>query len=279
MTENRSEANFYSRYGPWALVAGGAQGIGEAYTRYVAARGLNVVVIDISQEALDTVTVEVEEEFGVSCLGVEIDLAREDMLDVIVDAVGDREIGLLVYNAGIADVGPFYKQDTGLDYERIKVAVNVSGPLQLSYHFSRPMLARRSGGIVLMSSGAGLQGAPYYAHYGATRAYNIVLAESLWAEFKPYNVDVLACIAGMTLSTAAQAYSHLDTSSFQSTTELVEEAMAALGCQCSLVAGENNRKNRKLMMQFSREQQVELIGQHALDNFFGGNVPEQKIKF
>jgi len=268
---------FTEQYGPWALIAGGAQGIGEAYTRYAAAQGLNVVVIDISRDALDTLTPEIERQYGVACLGVELDLSRPDLLELVIEAVGDREIGLLIYNAGIADTGPFYKPDSGLDYEQTKIAVNVTGPLVLCYHFARPMLARKSGGIILMSSGAGMQGAPYYGHYSATKAYNLTLAESLWGEFKPYNVNVLACIAGMTLSTAAESYAHLDTSDFQTTTELVDETMAALGEKCSLVAGEKNRENRKFMEQLSREQQVEIIGRHAIDSFFDGKVPEQNI--
>ena len=265
------------RYGPWALVAGGAQGIGAAYSRFTAAAGLNVIVLDVSAEALDEFVPGLQQEYPIDALGLPIDLARADLVDAIADAIGEREVGLLIYNAGLADVGPFYKADTGLPWELAKIAVNVSGPFLLSYHFGKGMLARRRGGIILMSSGAGLQGSPYYAHYSATRAYNIVLAEALWGEFKPYNVDVLACVAGMTLSTAAKGYQHLDTSNFQTTEELVEEAMAALGQQCTLIAGEHNRKNREMIKDLPREQLIEIMAQHAIDNFLGGEPPEQNL--
>ena len=257
-------SEFSERYGPWALIAGGAQGSGEAYCRHVGAQGLNVVVLDISPDALKEFVPTLEREYGVECLGVEIDLARQDLLAAVTQAVGDREIGLLIYNAGLADVGPFYKPDTGLEYEQMKIAINVTGPFVLSYHYAKPMLARKSGGIILMSSGAGLQGAPYYAHYSATKAYDIVLAEALYGEFKPYNVDVLACVAGMTLSTAAKGYQHLDTSTFQTTTELVDEAMAALGVQCTLIAGELNRKNREAMKDMPKEQLIEILHYNGL---------------
>jgi len=270
-------SDFTERYGPWALIAGGAQGIGEAYTRDLAAKGLNVVVLDIAREALNEFVPAVEHEYEVECLGVEVDLARPDLLDFVTRAVGDREIGLLVYNAGLADVGPFYKADTGLEYELMKSAINVTGPFVLSYHFAKPMLARKSGGIILMSSGAGLQGAPYYAHYSATKAYDIVLAEAMWGEFKPYNVDVLACVAGMTLSTAAKGYEHLDTSTFQTTTELVEETMAALGKQCTLIAGELNRQARQVLNAMPKEQLIEVMSQHAIENFLGGEAPKQNL--
>jgi short-subunit dehydrogenase len=270
-------SEFVERYGPWALIAGGAQGIGEAYSRYAAAQGLNVAVLDLSQDALDTFVPAIEQEYGVECLGVQLDLARPDLLDAVVAALEGREVGLLIYNAGLADVGPFYKPDTGLEYEQMRIAINVTGPFVLSYHFAKPMLARRSGGIILMSSGAGLQGAPYYAHYSATKAYDIVLAEALYGEFKPYEVDVLACVAGMTLSTAAKGYQHLDTSTFQTTTELVEETMAALGKQCTLIAGALNRKSRLALKDMSKEQLIEIMSQHAIDNFLDGKVPKQNI--
>ncbi len=270
-------SEFIEQYGPWAMIAGGAQGIGEAYTRHLAAKGLNVVVLDISEDALESFQPTIEREYGVECLPVQVDLARTDLLDVVTGAVADREIGLLVYNAGLADVGPFYKADTGLEYEQMKIAINVTGPLVLSYHYAKPMLARRAGGIILMSSGAGLQGSPYYAHYSATKAYDITLAEALWGEFKPYNVDVLACVAGMTLSTAAKGYQHLDTSTFQTTTELVEEAMAALGKTCTLMAGEFNRKNLETTKALPREKLIEIMSRHAIDNFLGGKAPPQNL--
>lgn len=268
---------FAERYGPWGLVAGGARGIGEAWSRFLAARGVHVVVIDNEPDALASFAAALRREYGVECLAVEIDLARPDMLDVVAEVVGEREIGMLVYNAALADVGPFYKADTGLAHELARIAVNVTGPLVLTHHYARGMLARGRGGIVLMSSGAGMQGAPYHAHYSATKAYDLVLAEALWGEFRPHGVDVLACVAGMTLSTAAEGFAHLDTSTFQTPAELVDEAMAALGRQCTLFAGEPQRAGRAMMKDLPREQLVEIMARHAIDNFLGGEPPEQNV--
>lgn len=270
-------SEFSSQYGPWALIAGGAQGIGEAYARYVAAQGLNVIVLDIDALALARIETELSTEFGVDCLPVQVDLGAPDMLTRVIGAVGDREVGLLVYNAGLADVGPFFKTATGLDFELQRIAVNVTGPLVLTHHFAAPMLRRRRGGIILMSSGAGLKGAPYYAHYSATKAYDIALGEALWAEFKPYQVDVLAVAAGMTLSTAAKGYQHLDTSSFQTPQELVDEAMGAIGKQPLLVAGELHRAGHDKMKLLPDETLIGYLAKHAIDNFMDGEPPKQAI--
>ncbi|MEM0955800.1 MAG: SDR family NAD(P)-dependent oxidoreductase [Pseudomonadota bacterium] len=270
-------SEFTDQYGPWALIAGGAQGIGEAYARQVAARGVNLLLLDKSAQHLQSLCSELESTTDVSCEGITVDLASPNMLSEVIKAVGDREIGLLIYNAAIADVGPFYKADTGLALEQAKLAVNAAGPMLLTYQFARPMLTRKRGGILLMSSGAGLNGAPYYAHYSATKAYAIALAEALYEEFTPYGVDVMACIAGMTLSTAAEGYRHLDTSSFQTPAQLVEETMAAFGSGPSFVAGKAHREGRELLDQLPRSQRISFIGQHAIDNFMDGTPTPQNL--
>ncbi len=269
-------ANFKEQYGPWALVAGGAQGIGEAYSRELARRDLNVAVLDVSEEAIQQF-VPTLSEYGVDTLPLCLDLSSPSIARDVTEQLADRELGLLVYNAGLADVGPFYKSDRDLGWERSKLAVNVTGPFELTHALARPMLQRRRGGIVLMSSGAGLQGSPFYAHYAATRAYNLVLAASLWREFKPYNVDVLGVAAGMTISTAAAGYQHLDTSEFQTTDALVGEALEALGNQPTLVAGEANRKGREFLNQLPEAELVEMMAQHAITNFLEGEEPEQVL--
>jgi short-subunit dehydrogenase len=268
---------FKDQYGPWALVAGGAQGIGEAYSRYAAEKGLNVIVLDVNEPALDQISVSLKKDYGVDCLAVKVDLSAADMLEQVIEAVADRAVGLMVYNAGIADVGPFYKADTGLEFEKKRLAVNVTGPLLLTYHYAKPMLARKAGGVVLMSSGAGLKGAPYYSAYSASKAYEIALAQALWAEFKPYNVDVLAVAGGMTLSTAAEGFNHLDTSNFQTPAELVDEAMEYLGKQPMIVSEENHRAGHEQMRVLPDEQVIQYLADHAVTNFLGGSLPEQSI--
>ena len=60
------------------------------------------------------------------------------------------------------------------------------------------MLARGRGGVILMSSLAGMIGAPRVATYAASKAFNRILAQALWYEVKGKNIDMLACCAGAT---------------------------------------------------------------------------------
>jgi short-subunit dehydrogenase len=78
------------------------------------------------------------------------------------------------------------------------VARNCVTVVGAAHHFGRPMVERGHGGIVLVTSGAAWVGGSHLAIYGATKAFDLVLAESLWAELGPLGVDVLAMVLGRT---------------------------------------------------------------------------------
>ena len=64
--------------------------------------------------------------------------------------------------------------------------------------FGAEMARRGRGGLILIASGTALQGSPRYANYAATKAFNLVLGESLWYEFREHGVDVLSFVPGPT---------------------------------------------------------------------------------
>jgi short-subunit dehydrogenase len=103
------------------------------------------------------------------------------------------------------------------------------------------MLERRRGAIVLMSSLTAFQGTAYTAVYGATKAFNLSLAEALWAELRDTGVEVMACCAG---ATRTQSYlkampggapGELDPD------QVVREALARIGRGPIMIPGRFNR--------------------------------------
>lgn len=267
---------FRERYGPWALIAGASEGIGGAWADFAAARGLSLVLVARRRDELEAKRAEIVERFGVEVTTIAQDLATPDLLDRLLERVEGREIGLLVYNAALASVGGFFEHS--LDFERQRLAVNCAGPLALSHHFGLQMVRRRRGGIVLMSSGTGLIGSPYYTHYGATKAYDIGLAEGLWFELRPHGVDVLACIAGLTSSpglAAALARGAARGGFVMTPDDVVSEAARSLGRRPSVVVGAPNRRKLWLVTRLlPRARGVRAIGAHALANFLGGKIPD-----
>src|SRR5437660_1494394 len=108
------------------------------------------------------------------------DLADPSIGDIVADSTDDLEVGLLVHNATIAPQGRFVGVD--LDVQLASVAVNCASPVILCKHFAPKMAARHRGGIGLVGSLGGLQGSVDFATYNAGKAFQWVLAETLWAE-------------------------------------------------------------------------------------------------
>jgi short-subunit dehydrogenase len=188
---------FRDRYGPWALVAGASDGIGEAFARSVAERGVNVLLLARREALLARLASEIGTTYGVEARPLVADLTAAD-LDARVEA-GTRglEVGLLVYNAGaVHGTGAFH--ELPLAHAQQLVALNCTGPLLLVHRLGAAMRARRRGGIVLVTSMVALSGSAHVASYAATKAFDWILAQSLWHELAPHGVDALAAVVGMT---------------------------------------------------------------------------------
>ncbi len=194
--------DFLRRYGPWALVAGGSSGIGAAFAEELAARGCHLVVVARDPE-VGAMAADLAARHGVSTRGVDLDLARPDLVTALEGHVADLEVGLLVWNAAAAPKGRFDRTDP--DALDAAVDVNVRGPVRLVRHLAPAMVARGRGGIVLMSSLAAGQGSAVLATYAATKAFTRVWAEGLWADLGPHGVDVVAVTPGATDTPAYRA--------------------------------------------------------------------------
>jgi short-subunit dehydrogenase len=194
---NNEAVSFADRYGPWALVVGASEGVGAAFARQVAERGLSVVLLARRQQVLDEVAAEIRSAHGVETRTVVADLADTGAARSIIDATSDLDVGLLMYCAG-AD--PNYQRFLArpVDDALAMVQRNCGAPLELCHHYARPMVDRGRGGIVLLSSGAAFVGAKNMVAYGATKAFDSILAEALWAELHTEGVDVLGLVLGMT---------------------------------------------------------------------------------
>jgi short-subunit dehydrogenase len=188
---------FAARYGPWALVAGASEGVGSAFARALAERGVHVVLLARRQAVLDEVAAGIRAATGVETRTVAVDLARSDAISAVSRATAGLEVGTVVYCAG-ADPSyqPFLAQP--IETALAMVQRNCVLPLQICHRFAGPMVERGRGGIVLLGSGAGFAGAPNMVAYGASKAFDMVMAEALWTELHPKGVDVLGLILGET---------------------------------------------------------------------------------
>ena len=226
--------SFTQRYGPWALVAGASDGVGQAFAEGLAARGLNVALLARRQALLDEVAAGIQTRYGVETRAIAMDLAAPDAAEQSASAVADLEVGFLVYCAGAQSVHKHFL-DADLAAAESMMHRNCTVPMQLCHHLGQPMVERGRGGIVIFGSGAGIAGAPYMAVYGASKSFDMVFAEGLYGELQPRGVDVLGLILGETDTPALRRlkverglHSSIDdpVKGAQSPDEVVEDALA-----------------------------------------------------
>jgi len=247
MSESQ-DRSFRERYGPWALVAGASDGIGECHARAIAEQGLNVLLLARREDRLASLADELRAKHRVQTRALVADLTAPDLDARVEEATRDLEVGLLVYNAGAVHGAKAF-HDLPVAHALGLVALNCTGPLLLVHRLGGPMRARGRGGIVLMGSMISFAGSAWVATYSATKAFLRILAEGLWHELRPHGVDVLGAVAGATLtpSMLASSPSFADYPGAMDPDEVARGALAFLGRGPLWVAGAANRATAKAL--------------------------------
>jgi uncharacterized protein len=260
---NEHSKEFRKRYGPWALVAGASEGLGAAYAEALARRGLDLILVARRGELLQALAARLKAQYAINVRSLPLDLSLLEATEQIARETQPDEVGLLVYNAAFSAVGGFLDRPLG-DHLR-EVDTNVRTPLGLVNTFGQRMLAAGHGGIILMSSLSAFQGSAYISTYSATKAFNIVLAEGLWEEWRRNGVDVLACIAGAIRTPNYLASSPKRSGGIADATlkpeSVVVEALAALGHRPTVIPGRLNRLSSFVMRRLlSRQAAIRIMG-------------------
>ncbi|MEZ5736224.1 MAG: SDR family NAD(P)-dependent oxidoreductase [Novosphingobium sp.] len=191
-----SNADLAKRYGPWALITGGSDGTGAAFAHKLADAGINLVLVARRKEPLEVTANEIRSK-GVECVTASVDLAAADACERIAAAAGDREVGLLVTNAGADPNGSRFLDNDISAWDQL-VTMNVNTTMHLAHHFGQAMRERGRGGMILVSSGACYGGLSGIAAYCASKGFVLCFAEALWAELRHDGVDVLTLVLGRT---------------------------------------------------------------------------------
>ena len=195
------------RYGPWAVIVGASDGVGAAFAEALAAGGLNVVLVARRQALLDDVAAATTQRHGVQTRTLAVDLTEAGAAKALIEAIGDLEVGFLVYCAGAdPDFTPFLANT--ISAAEAMVQRNCVAPMQLCHALAPQMVQRGAGAIVILGSGAGFVGGPNMVAYGASKAFDMVFAEALWSELQPLGVDVIGLILGKTDTPALRRLEH-----------------------------------------------------------------------
>jgi short-subunit dehydrogenase len=231
------------KFGPWAIVTGASSGIGKEFARQLAASGLNLVLVARRLPLLEELGQQLSAEFGVHSRAVAVDLSDEGFLETLAEATRDLDVGLVISNAGATAYGEFLTLERTSLHRSLRL--NVTAHLSLAHHYGRGLATRGRGGVILVSSMAGLQGTPYMTDYAAAKAYVLSLGEALHVEFQKLGLHVTVLLPGPT-DTPMMANSGTDPNDtpmkVMSAQECVAEGLAALGAnRATHIAGRMNR--------------------------------------
>ena len=228
------------------MITGASSGIGAEFACRVAERGIHVVLVARRRDRLEQLASTIEDMYRVEARVAPADLTSRDVVQVLEPALADIEIGLLINCAGFGSVGPFLDMDPSVQESMINV--NCRAPILLTHEIVQGMRERGRGGVVFVSSVNGFSAARGMANYNATKAYDLLFAEGLAEELRPYGVDVQALCPGGTLS-EFQGVAGLDTRNFgpfarlmfATPTSVVLTSLRALGHRVTVVPGLLNK--------------------------------------
>lgn len=158
-------------------------------------------MVDHQPEALEHLSQKLTSHYSIKTYTMSLDLTQSDTAPLVINQMKACNCRLMIYNAAYGPIMSF------MDYSPAQldatINVNIRSQIQLIHAFTTHTKSLgMPGGIVLMSSLAGLLGMQFIAPYAATKAFTWNLAESLRHELRPLQIDIIACIAGATKTEA-----------------------------------------------------------------------------
>ena len=238
--------NLKEKYGDWALITGASAGIGMAFAEYLAEKGMNMILVARRKERLHSLAKNLENKYNVQIIAAAVDLTKENFLDELKPYTENRNIGLLINNAGYGSASRFAEGD--LDWYTDMIRLNCIAPVMLTHFIVQSMIKQQKGAIIFIGSVAGYYGSPFFSTYAATKAFNIQFGQSLWYELKKSNIDVLVVSPGSTETEFHDVAGFSRALIVMSPEKVVRKAMRALGRRIEIVTGLEN----KLLVFFSR---------------------------
>lgn len=232
-----------SKYGPWAVIAGGSEGVGAEFARQLAESGINLVLIARKPGPLEG-TAQRCRALGAEVRTMPVDLLDPQAVSQIAAVTDDLEVGLLIYNAGANTCNELFLDADLQEFGKV-TDLNVTRMLSLVQHYGRSMVARGRGGILIVGSLAGYMGAWRHTVYAGAKAFSRMFAESLWLELRDHNVDVLELVLGVTRTPAMErAGLNFDAPGIvvDEPAEVAAEGLAHLADGPVWVAGDNARR-------------------------------------
>ncbi|CAB9501220.1 Inactive hydroxysteroid dehydrogenase-like protein 1 [Seminavis robusta] len=249
------DTKFRDRYGEWAIVAGASgEGLGAAWADALCELHVNVLLIARREPQLMELKKTLENKYsGCKVDTLVQDLSAADLVDVFADLLlgaDNRQYGFLVHNAAYSHMGPFL--DAPLEKHSLTVDIDVRSVMTMTHQFGNYLKSNgRTGGIIIMSSMAGEIGSAFVSNYAATKGFDTAFTQAVSYELKPLGIDLLACVAGCTVTPNYIKVAAAGTRNpiiEQTPEQVVEECIQGIGVKASIRTGFINKLIRFFMV-------------------------------
>ena len=182
----------------WALITGASAGIGWALAEQLAALGVHLVLTARRADRLSNLAKDLSAKHGVTIEVCVADLVKPEAPREIRAFTDSKniEVELLINNAGFGAFGYIHEIDESRLLEMVQV--NCSAVVHLTRLYVPAMVQRRHGDVLIVASTAAFQAVPFNSAYAATKAFDLIFAEGIAEELKPFGVNVCALCPGST---------------------------------------------------------------------------------
>lgn len=183
----------------WALITGASSGIGEAFAWRLAKDGYSLILVARRKERLDALAIELQARQKIAVEVFAADLSQPADVQRVVQRITECEnLALLVNNAGFGQAGSFWEADARGELDMTQV--HVTATVQLSRAALPGMVARKTGGVINVSSIAAFSARRTGTLYHATKAFLNAFSQGLAAELKDSGVKIQALCPGFTIT-------------------------------------------------------------------------------
>lgn len=181
-----------------ALITGATSGIGEAFARRFAKYGYNLIITGRRKEKINKLAEELRKKYSVLIDVIIVELANIDNVEFLIEKIRNKNISVLVNNAGFATKGTFANSD--LSVQEQMVNLHVICAMKLIYSVLPNMIKKNKGIIINVSSQSAFLSMPKNATYTGTKKFLVGFSECLYLETKNFGVKVQALCPGFVIS-------------------------------------------------------------------------------
>ena len=178
-----------------ALITGATSGIGAEYARRLAEDGYDLIITGRREEKINALADELSEAHGSEVEVIIIEFSDAAQVDALIESIKDRDIHILINNAGFGTTKFFHQEP--LELQEKMISAHILAHTKIIYAILPRMIEKGTGVIINVSSSGAFLPSPKTAVYSGTKAYLCAFTECLHYELESTGLQVQVVCPGL----------------------------------------------------------------------------------